>query len=94
VRISGFVPKPFAPEQLAQAIAMARQGPGSWVGKERRQMPSPASRVRRDEARWCSADFHQAGGSAFGRQVCALFLLLLQAATALSQGAAENHPNI
>ena len=37
VRISGFVPKPFAPEQLAQAIAMARQGPGSWVGKERRQ---------------------------------------------------------
>ncbi len=37
VRISGFVPKPFAPEQLAQAIAMAREGPGSWVGKERRQ---------------------------------------------------------
>lgn len=37
VRISGFVPKPFAPEQLAQAIAMVREGPGRWVGKERRQ---------------------------------------------------------
>jgi CheY-like chemotaxis protein len=37
VRISGFVPKPFAPEQLAQAIAVARQGPGKWAGKERRQ---------------------------------------------------------
>jgi two-component system CheB/CheR fusion protein len=37
VRISGFVPKPFAPEQLAQAIAVARQGLGQWVGKERRQ---------------------------------------------------------
>jgi two-component system, chemotaxis family, CheB/CheR fusion protein len=37
VRISGFVPKPFAPEQLAQAIAVARQGLGRWVGKERRQ---------------------------------------------------------
>ena len=30
----------------------------------------------------------------FGRQVCALFLLLLPAAPALSQVAAENHPNI
>ncbi len=28
------------------------------------------------------------------RQICALFLLFLQAAPALSQGAAENHPNI
>jgi len=37
IRISGFVPKPFAPDQLAQAIAMARHGPGRWVGKERRQ---------------------------------------------------------
>jgi two-component system cell cycle sensor histidine kinase/response regulator CckA len=37
VRISGFVPKPFAPDQLAQAIAMARHGPGKWVGSERRQ---------------------------------------------------------
>jgi hypothetical protein len=37
VRISGFVPKPFSPDQLAQAIAMARHGPGKWAGKERRQ---------------------------------------------------------
>jgi len=37
VRISGFVPKPFAPDQLAQAIAIARHGPAKWVGKERRQ---------------------------------------------------------
>jgi PAS domain S-box-containing protein len=41
VRISGFVPKPFAPEQLAQAIAVARQGPGKWAGKERRQSDLP-----------------------------------------------------
>jgi DNA-binding NarL/FixJ family response regulator len=41
VRISGFVPKPFAPEQLAQAIAMARHGPAKWVGKERRQTTVP-----------------------------------------------------
>jgi PAS domain S-box-containing protein len=41
VRISGFVPKPFAPEQLAQAIAMARHGPAKWVGKERRQASVP-----------------------------------------------------
>jgi CheY-like chemotaxis protein len=37
VRISGFVPKPFSPDQLAQAIAVARQGLGQWAGKERRQ---------------------------------------------------------
>lgn len=41
VRIGGFLPKPFAPDQLAQAVAMARRGPGkevaAWVGKERRQ---------------------------------------------------------
>jgi PAS domain S-box-containing protein len=37
VRISGFIPKPFAPEQLAQAIALARHGPGKWAGHERRQ---------------------------------------------------------
>jgi PAS domain S-box-containing protein len=37
VRISGFIPKPFSPDQLAQAIAVARQGLGQWVGKERRQ---------------------------------------------------------
>src|SRR3954468_627803 len=35
VRISGFVPKPFAPDQLAQAVAMARRG-SSWAGKDRR----------------------------------------------------------
>jgi PAS domain S-box-containing protein len=35
VRIAGFVPKPFAPEQLAQAVAMARQG-ARWAGKDRR----------------------------------------------------------
>ena len=37
VRISGFIPKPFSPDQLAQAIAVARQGTGQWAGKERRQ---------------------------------------------------------
>jgi PAS domain S-box-containing protein len=41
IRIAGFMPKPFAPEQLAQAVAMVRRGPGSlgarWAGKERRQ---------------------------------------------------------
>jgi two-component system, chemotaxis family, CheB/CheR fusion protein len=42
VRISGFIPKPFAPEQLAQAIAMARHGPGKWAGKERRQAGIPS----------------------------------------------------
>jgi PAS domain S-box-containing protein len=36
VRIAGFVPKPFAPEQLAQAVAVARQG-AKWAGKERRK---------------------------------------------------------
>jgi len=41
IRISGVVPKPFAPEQLAQSIAMARHGPGRWVGKERRQTGVP-----------------------------------------------------
>jgi PAS domain S-box-containing protein len=37
VRIAGFVPKPFAPDQLAQAVAMARQGAARWVGKDRRE---------------------------------------------------------
>jgi PAS domain S-box-containing protein len=41
VQIAGFVPKPFAPDQLSQAIAVARRGPGkamaAWVGKERRE---------------------------------------------------------
>jgi PAS domain S-box-containing protein len=41
IRISGVVPKPFAPEQLAQSIAMARHGPGRWVGRERRQTGVP-----------------------------------------------------
>lgn len=36
VRIAGFVPKPFAPDQLAQAIAVARRG-AKWVGKDRRE---------------------------------------------------------
>jgi CheY-like chemotaxis protein len=36
VRIAGFVPKPFAPDQLAQAVAMARQGV-KWAGKDRRE---------------------------------------------------------
>lgn len=36
VRIAGFVPKPFAPDQLAQAVAVARQGV-KWAGKERRK---------------------------------------------------------
>ena len=36
MRISGFIPKPFAPDQLAQAIAIARQGPRGWAGMERR----------------------------------------------------------
>lgn len=36
VRIAGFVPKPFAPDQLAQAVAMARRHPNLWVGKDRR----------------------------------------------------------
>lgn len=35
VRIAGFVPKPFAPDQLAQAVAVARRGM-KWAGKERR----------------------------------------------------------
>ncbi|MBA3760234.1 MAG: response regulator [Gemmatimonadales bacterium] len=36
VRIAGFVPKPFSPDQLAQAVAMARQG-ARWAGKDRRE---------------------------------------------------------
>jgi two-component system cell cycle sensor histidine kinase/response regulator CckA len=37
IRVAGFVPKPFAPDQLAQAIAVARQG-AKWVGKDRREV--------------------------------------------------------
>jgi PAS domain S-box-containing protein len=40
-RVSGFVPKPFAPDQLAQAVALARQRTGSWVGKDRRTASEP-----------------------------------------------------
>jgi PAS domain S-box-containing protein len=48
LRIAGFVPKPFAPDQLAQAVAIARQG--RWVGKDRRESevagyPGPERRV-------------------------------------------------
>lgn len=35
-RIAGFVPKPFAPDQLAQAVAIARQRTGTWAGQDRR----------------------------------------------------------
>jgi PAS domain S-box-containing protein len=37
VRIAGFVPKPFSPDQLAQAVAIARQGSAKWIGKDRRE---------------------------------------------------------
>jgi CheY-like chemotaxis protein len=49
MRISGFIPKPFAPDQLAQAIAIARQGTRSWAGKDRRgsQKSKPGSPDRR-----------------------------------------------
>ena len=46
VRIAGFVPKPFAPEQLAQAVAVARRG-AKWAGKDRRS-ESDMSRVKLD----------------------------------------------
>jgi hypothetical protein len=41
MRISGFIPKPFAPDQLSQAIAIARQGTKRWAGKERRDGKRP-----------------------------------------------------
>ena len=49
MRISGFIPKPFAPDQLAQAIAVAKQGTRDWAGKERRgtQKPKPVIPDRR-----------------------------------------------
>ena len=40
VRIAGFVPKPFAPDQLAQAVAVARHGV-KWAGKDRREERVP-----------------------------------------------------
>jgi PAS domain S-box-containing protein len=41
VRIAGFVPKPFAPDQLAQAVAVARHGAARWAGKDRREGGEP-----------------------------------------------------
>jgi PAS domain S-box-containing protein len=41
-RIAGFVPKPFAPDQLAQAVAVARLGAAKWVGKDRREEREPS----------------------------------------------------
>jgi PAS domain S-box-containing protein len=41
VRIAGFVPKPFAPDQLAQALAMALKRPHLWAGKDRRDGGDP-----------------------------------------------------
>jgi two-component system cell cycle sensor histidine kinase/response regulator CckA len=41
VRIAGFVPKPFAPDQLAQAVAVARHGAARWAGKDRRETGEP-----------------------------------------------------
>ena len=41
VRIAGFVPKPFAPDQLAQAVAVARRGTAAWAGKDRRDEQDP-----------------------------------------------------
>jgi CheY-like chemotaxis protein len=42
LKLAGFVPKPFAPDQLAQAIAVARQGTGTWAGKDRRAPADPS----------------------------------------------------
>jgi hypothetical protein len=56
LRIAGFVPKPFAPDQLAQAVAMVRHGPGGWVGKDRRDSgngggyPGPERRSATEQA--------------------------------------------
>jgi PAS domain S-box-containing protein len=36
VRIAGFLPKPFASDQLAQAVAVALKRPQMWAGKDRR----------------------------------------------------------
>ncbi len=41
VRIAGFVPKPFSPDQLAQALAMAVKRPHLWAGKDRRDRGDP-----------------------------------------------------
>jgi PAS domain S-box-containing protein len=54
VRIAGFVPKPFAPDQLAQAIAVALRGTHAWAGKERRdggnpEFAGPDRRVRQPQ---------------------------------------------
>ena len=49
-RIAGFVPKPFSPDQLAQAVAVARQGSAKWIGQDRREArePSYSGPERRD----------------------------------------------
>jgi CheY-like chemotaxis protein len=51
-RIAGFVPKPFSPDQLAQAVAIARQRTAGWVGKDRRSAVESeyAGPDRREEA--------------------------------------------
>jgi CheY-like chemotaxis protein len=41
VRIAGFVPKPFSPDQLAQALAVALKRPHTWAGKDRRDGGDP-----------------------------------------------------
>jgi two-component system cell cycle sensor histidine kinase/response regulator CckA len=41
VRIAGFVPKPFSPDQLGQALAMALKRPHLWAGKDRRDRGDP-----------------------------------------------------
>jgi two-component system cell cycle sensor histidine kinase/response regulator CckA len=41
VRIAGFLPKPFANDQLAQAVAVALTRPQTWAGKDRRDGEDP-----------------------------------------------------
>jgi CheY-like chemotaxis protein len=41
VRIAGFLPKPFATDQLAQAVAIALKRPQMWAGKDRRDGGDP-----------------------------------------------------
>lgn len=61
VRIAGFVPKPFAPDQLAQAVAVALQGPATWAGKERRDGGNP--RFTGPERRANAASRHPSPGA-------------------------------
>ena len=48
IRIAGFVPKPFAPDQLAQAVAVARQRTAGWAGKDRRSAAAESEYLGRD----------------------------------------------